>query len=215
MRSLVIAIVGSGDDGVVASGELILGAFTQEGYYGMMCTRSGTSVRGDELSCGLRVSTLPVLSPAGSPDLAVVHNWEDFRRLRGKLHVDGDTVFVYEQRTGIDPSAIPLGDLKPAAAVPVPIEELAEKASGLPWAKGQVVAGLLAGWLGLPVRRIQEGIVTRSGRSEDDMQRRRGQAFAAGAAYAKLHPLAGCPMIDKPPAGNRLRPHYCDLLNIV
>ncbi len=202
MRSLVIGIVGSGGDGVAAAGESLLRAFAQEGYFGILSKSSGAQIRGGESSCRLRVSVTPVLNPGDGLDLAVVHNWEDYLRLRTDFPVSGDTVVVYEQRTGLKPASIPLGDVQPMAAVAVPIEELAIKATGLPEAKEGVVVGLLSGWLGLPLKRGQDVNGTPRAKTEHANSRISRQAFAAGAAYARLHPLPLDLRMNRPAFGN-------------
>src|SRR5208283_1501099 len=123
-EDLIIGIAGSGGDGVVSAGESLITAAALEGYHGVMTKSFGSQIRGGEASCRLRLATEPVLNPNGPLDVAVVLNWEDFRRFGGELPVEPATIVIYESNTGVAPGQLPLEGLMPGAVFSVPIAEM-------------------------------------------------------------------------------------------
>jgi 2-oxoglutarate ferredoxin oxidoreductase subunit alpha len=202
---LIIGMAGSGGDGIVSAGESLIGAAAQEGYFAILTKSFGSQIRGGESSCRLRVSTRPVLNPGGALDVAVVLNWEDFLKFGGELPVDGDTIVIYERKTGVEPAQLPLRGVTPAAVLPVPMEDMAMQAAGILLAKNNVVLGLLAGWFGLARQSILEGIRKKFARKGDAVLQSNERAFAAGLEYAEKNPLHLDRRLQPPPAGDRRR----------
>jgi 2-oxoglutarate ferredoxin oxidoreductase subunit alpha len=198
-------MAGSGGDGIVSAGESLIGAAAQEGYFAILTKSFGSQIRGGESSCRLRVSTRPVLNPGGALDVAVVLNWEDFLKFGGELPVDGDTIVIYERKTGVEPAQLPLRGVTPAAVLPVPMEDMAMQAAGILLAKNNVVLGLLAGWFGLARQSILEGIRKKFARKGDAVLQSNERAFAAGLEYAEKNPLHLDRRLQPPPAGDRRR----------
>jgi 2-oxoglutarate/2-oxoacid ferredoxin oxidoreductase subunit alpha len=188
LNDLIIGMAGSGGDGIVSAGESLMSAAAQEGYYAILTKSFGSQIRGGESSCRLRMSTTPVLNPAGALSAAVALNWEDFLRFGGELPVTADTVLIYEQKTGVAPDAIPL-KVKPTIVRVAPIEELAKSAAGTLQAKNNVVLGLLAGWFGMGQQGILDGIKKKFGKKGPEVLAGNERAFAAGVSYAEQHPI--------------------------
>lgn len=189
LKDLIIGMAGSGGDGIVSAGESLMSAAAQEGYYAILTKSFGSQIRGGESSCRLRVATDPVLNPGGALSVAVALNWEDFLRFGRELPVTGETVVIYEKKTGVEPAAIPL-KVRPAVVKVVPIEELAKSAAGTLQAKNNVVLGLLAGWFGLGREAILDGIRKKFGKKGADILAGNERAFAAGLAHAELDPIS-------------------------
>jgi 2-oxoglutarate ferredoxin oxidoreductase subunit alpha len=194
---LIIGMAGSGGDGIVSAGESLISASAAAGYFAVLTKSFGSQIRGGESSCRLRVSTRPVLNPGGALDVAVVLNWEDFLKFGGELRVGPDTLVIYESKTGVDPAALPLPGVVPAAALPVPMEDLAMQTAGALLAKNNLVLGLLAGWFGLAGEHILDGIRKKFARKGEAVLQGNERAFAAGLEYTRGHPLT---------PGRRLRP---------
>lgn len=165
-----------------------MSAAAQEGYYAILTKSFGSQIRGGESSCRLRIATTPVLNPAGDLTVAVALNWEDFLRFGGELATNADTIVIYEQKTGVEPAAIPL-KLRPALALAVPIEDLAKKHAGTLQAKNNVVLGLLAGWFGLGREAILAGLRKKFAKKGADVLQGNERAYAAGLAYADERPI--------------------------
>src|ERR1035437_817199 len=202
MDDLIIGMAGSGGDGIVSAGESLISAMAHAGYFAILTKSFGSQIRGGESSCRLRVATTPVLNPGGALNVAVVLNWEDFLKFGGELPVDEKTIVIYESKTGVAASALPLGGVKPALALSVPMEDMAMNSAGVLLAKNNVVLGLLAGWYGLASESILGGIRKKFARKGEAVLQGNERAFAAGVAYAEQHPIG---------AKYRLAPAIVDL----
>ena len=200
-QDLIIGIAGSGGDGVVSAGESLITAAALEGYHGIMTKSFGSQIRGGEASCRLRLAARPVLNPNGPLDVAVVLNWEDFRRFGGELPVEPSTIVIYESNTGVAPDKLPLEGVRPSAAFSVPITEMAEKQAGTTKAKNIVVTGLLAGWFGLGRESMLAGIRKKFGRKGAAVVEGNVRAFQAGLDFAGAHPLKEDRKLPAPQAG--------------
>jgi 2-oxoglutarate/2-oxoacid ferredoxin oxidoreductase subunit alpha len=188
-EDLIIGIAGAGGDGVVSASESLMTAAALEGYHGIMTKSFGSQIRGGEASCRLRLATQPVLNPNGPLDVAVVLNWEDFRRFGGELPVESGTVVIYESKTGVAPDKLPLEGVKPGVVFSVPITEMAEKNAGTDKAKNIVVIGLLAGWFGIGRAGMLSGIRKKFAKKGAAVVEGNVRAFQAGLEFSEGHPL--------------------------
>ncbi len=192
MRSdLTIGMAGSGGDGIVSAGEFLITAAALEGYHAIMTKSFGPQIRGGESSCRLRISTDKVLNAGGTLDVAVALNWEDFLRFGAELPVGGNTIVIYESKTGVAPDKIPLVGVKPAVVLPVPIGELSRKAAATDKAKNTIVLGLLAGWFGIAPQSILAGLHKKLAKKGPEVFQANERAFATGIEYTQEHPLTG------------------------
>ena len=187
--NLVIGMAGSGGDGIVSAGESLLAAAAAEGFHGIMTKSFGSQIRGGESSCRVRLSTKAVLNPGGTLDVAVALNWEDFLRFGAELPVGGNTVVIYESKTGVAPDKLPLVGVTPAEAVPVPFGDMARQYGGTDKAKNTVVLGLLAGWFGTARESLLKGIHKKLAKKGAEVLAGAERAFGAGIEYAEQHPL--------------------------
>ncbi len=188
-NDLVIGMAGSGGDGIVSAGESLISAAARVGYHAMMTKSFGSQIRGGESSCRVRLATTPVLNPGGALDVAVALNWEDFLKFGAELPVGGETVVIYDSKTGVAPEDLPLVGVSPAEVWPVPIGEMAKEFAGTEKAKTAVVLGLIAGWFGIPAEPILAGIRRKLGKKGQELVEANERAFAAGIAYGDSHPL--------------------------
>jgi len=202
-NDLIIGMAGSGGDGIISAGESLMTAMAIEGYHAIMTKSFGSQIRGGESSCRLRISTDPVRSLGGTLDVAVALNWEDFLRFGSELPVGGRTVVIYDANTKVPPDKLPLTEVRPAVAIPVPIQETARQHAGTDKAKNTVVLGLLAGWFGLAREGVLAGIRKKFSKKGEQVLQGNEQAFAAGLEFAAAHPIAPDVVIAPPkPAKN-------------
>ena len=198
MDDLVIGMAGSGGDGIVSAGESLISAAAYEGYYAMMTKSFGSQVRGGESSCRVRLSTGRVQNPGGALDFAVALNWEDFLKFGAELPVTGDTIVVYDAKTGIAPDAIPLAGVTPKEVFAVPIGDMAKQATGTEKAKNTVVLGLIAGWFGIAREAILRGIRKKFAKKGAELVAANEKAFALGEQFAAENPLKVTRQMGKP-----------------
>jgi 2-oxoglutarate/2-oxoacid ferredoxin oxidoreductase subunit alpha len=186
---LVIGMAGSGGDGIVSAGESLIAAAAMEGYNGIMTKSFGSQIRGGESSCRVRVSTRPVLNPGGTLDVAIALNWDDFMKFGAELPVGGNTVVIYDTRSGVAADKLPLVGVTPSEVLPVPIGDMARDTAGTDRAKNTIILGLIAGWFGIGREAILKGIRKKLGKKGAELLEANEKAFAAGIAYAEQHPL--------------------------
>ncbi len=185
---LVIGMAGAGGDGVISAGEALMSAAARDGYRAIMTKSYGSQIRGGESSFRLRLAVDRLFNAAGTLDIAIVLNWEDFLRFGAELPVDGRTTVVYDEATGVAPAEVPLG-VRPAETIAVPIGQMAKDTAGTDKAKNTIVLGLLAGWLGLPHEGLLGGLRKRFAKKSPEVLEGNERAFAAGVAFAAAHPL--------------------------
>src|SRR5215831_13917380 len=203
VQDLIIGIAGAGGDGVVSAGESLITAAALEGYYAIMTKSFGSQIRGGEASCRLRLATQPVLNPNGPLDVAVVLNWDDFRRFGAELPVQSDTIVIYESETGVAPGNLPLEGVAPTTVFNVPITEMAQEHAGTDKAKNIVVIGLLAGWFGLGRESMLAGIRKKFAKKGVTILEGNVRAFQVGLEYAEAHRLKHERKLRAPRAGTQ------------
>ncbi len=186
---LMIGMAGSGGDGIVSAGESLTSAAAYEGYHVIMAKAFGSQIRGGESSCRVRISNEPIFNSAGTLDVAVALNWDDFMKFGAELPVGGKTVVIYDAGCGIPPDEIPLIGVSPSEVCSVPIAEMARRTSGGDRAKNIVVLGLLAGWFGIAREALLRGMHKRFAKKSQAVLQGAEDAFAAGVEYATDHPL--------------------------
>lgn len=103
-KSLVIAIAGSGGDGVALAGDLLLGMAARQGLYGVLVQSYGPQIRGGESAVVLRLSESEVCYEADRTDLLLCFRLSDLKRFRGSLHLHDDSLLILEESdTGTAP----------------------------------------------------------------------------------------------------------------
>jgi len=206
MDDLVIGMAGSGGDGIVSAGESLIAAAAYEGYHALMTKSFGSQVRGGESSCRVRLSTHRVHNPGGALDVAVALNWDDFLKFGAELPVSGDTVVIYDSKSGVAPNALPLVGVSPKEVFAVPIGDMAKAATGSDKAKNTVVLGLIAGWFDIARESILRGFRKKFAKKGEEMVKANEKAFALGEEFARAHPLERTRKFDRPESnqGNKL-----------
>ena len=186
---LVFGMAGAGGDGIVSAGESLTAAAAAGGYHAIMTKSFGSQIRGGESSCRVRVSTRPIGTCNGTLDVAVALNWDDFLKFGAELPVGGNTVVIYEAKTGVAPDRHPLAGVSPAEVLAVPIADLAKKSAGTDKAKNTVVLGLLTGWFDVARASILHGLEKKLAKKGEEVLAAARRSFAAGMEYALSHPL--------------------------
>ncbi len=198
-RDIVIGMAGSGGDGIVSAGESLISAAAREGYHALMTKSFGPQIRGGESSCRVRISTEPVWNPGGALDVAIALNWDDFLKFGAELNVNGDTVVIYDSKTGVAPGALPLGGIQPREVHSIPLAELTKAAADTEKAKNSLVVGLLSTWLGIAQDGLRKGLQKRFAKKGEELLAANMRAFDAGVAYAIGHPMTRRFDLEKPP----------------
>ena len=122
---IVIGIVGSGGDGVISSGELLVSAAAAEGLYATILKSFGPQIRGGESSCRVRISQDEALSYGDHLDVLVAFNWADFARFREELVMAPGVLVIYDTKDGTPPDEIPVDPALEPIVLQVPFHDLA------------------------------------------------------------------------------------------
>jgi 2-oxoglutarate ferredoxin oxidoreductase subunit alpha len=97
-RSVVIAIAGSGGDGVALIGDLLLKMAAHQGLYGMLVQSYGPQIRGGESAVVLRIGERETLYEGDDTDLLVCFKAADLKRFKGSLRLHEDSLLILEER---------------------------------------------------------------------------------------------------------------------
>jgi 2-oxoglutarate ferredoxin oxidoreductase subunit alpha len=200
---LIIGMAGSGGDGIVFAGEVLVTAAALEGYHAILTKSFGSQIRGGESSCRLRVSRDPVLTPAGPLDVAVALDWDDFAKFGAELPVDGHTVVVYETATGVAPDRLPLPGVRPLEVAAVPFDALSREAVGTDRSRNAVLLGVLAAWFALPEGAIASALRTKLARKGGPAVEAGLRAFQAGLDWARARTLRAAALDAPAPNASR------------
>jgi len=109
--SLVIALVGSGGDGIALLGDLLLQMAARQGLYGMMVQSYGPQIRGGESAVILRVGREEISYEGDRTDVFLCLRLADLKRFQGAVRLHpGSVVLLEESDTGELPDWIGRSD---------------------------------------------------------------------------------------------------------
>jgi len=95
-RSIVIAIAGSGGDGVALIGDLLLKMAAHQGLYGILVQSYGPQIRGGESAVVLRIGERETCYEGDATDLLVCFRASDLKRFRGSLLLHEDSQLILD-----------------------------------------------------------------------------------------------------------------------
>jgi len=180
---IVIGIVGSGGDGVISSGELLVSAAAAEGLYATILKSFGPQIRGGESSCRVRISQDEALSYGDLLDVLVAFNWTDFKRFSEELALAPGVVVIYDTKDGTLPGEIPVNPALEPIVIQVPFHELATEATGSSLSKNILVLGVLGELFDLPTEGIAGAVDRKFRRKGEEVRAANRKALDAGRAY--------------------------------
>jgi 2-oxoglutarate ferredoxin oxidoreductase subunit alpha len=181
--------VGSGGDGVVTLGELLVSVAARAGAYAIMTKAFGPQVRGGESSCRVRIASAPLHGAGGDVDHAVIHDFEDYAKLASELPVGPESIVVFDTGAGGSAASAPF-PAKPREVRGLPLSELSRKAAKSPRSRASVALGMIATWLELPEAPLAAELRARLASRGEDFVRASDEAFRAGVELARSSPLA-------------------------
>jgi 2-oxoglutarate ferredoxin oxidoreductase subunit alpha len=95
--SLVIAIVGSGGDGVALLGDLVLRMAAHRGLYGVLVQSYGPQIRGGESAVVLRIAREETHYEGDETDLLLCFRLADLRRFQGSIRLHPRSIVMLEK----------------------------------------------------------------------------------------------------------------------
>jgi 2-oxoglutarate ferredoxin oxidoreductase subunit alpha len=190
--SVGLALVGSGGDGIVLLGNLMLGLAARHGLYGMQVLSYGPQIRGGESAAVLRLSSAPVQYEGDEVDALVCFRVSDLRRFAGQLRMHAKARLVLDTA---DTTPLPEG-LGHAGAdafrYPFVRYENGVEVPGEP--RNMLAFGLLCRAFGFDPARARALLEEKFAHRPESLARNRA-AFDHAFAEVSIEPLPGAPAL--------------------
>jgi 2-oxoglutarate ferredoxin oxidoreductase subunit alpha len=199
---MTLFLMGSGGDGVITAGSLLLGAAARHGLVCHMTKSFGPQIRGGESAAWLQLSPEPILSPPHGVELMLVLSWQAWPQFRSQVVLAPGAVVLQD---AADPTAAP-EDLVDAAGdaiqpIALPLKAISQELTGGHLARNTVALGALLGLLGLPEGSVREALGRKLAKRGPQVVESNQQALARGRALAGEAPVAG--LVQPLPSGER------------
>ena len=123
-EDLTLAFVGSGGEGVISAGEILVRATAHDGLFSLMTKEYGPQIRGGESFAQVRIRKLPVPSPGDFLDALVVLSWNNFYHFSEEILLQEDTIVLHDSA---DPPPTELPFPKRIRLISIPLTEIARK----------------------------------------------------------------------------------------
>ena len=162
VRSLSIALAGSGGSGVMTAGNLLVDAAARAGYYGLMVRTSGPQIRGGEAAALVRLAAAPVATLDDRFDVLLAIDWQNVGRFFDEIPLAASSVIVGDPDEGAVPDVYTATG---AAFAPVPLKKTAKGIAGS-WTN-MVALGVAGALAGIP-RAALEAALRASWKRDDE-----------------------------------------------
>jgi 2-oxoglutarate/2-oxoacid ferredoxin oxidoreductase subunit alpha len=149
-NELNLGIVGSGGDGVMVAGEILVSAAARDGLNCIMLKSFGPQIRGGESACKIRISSGRVSVQADDLDILIAFNWKDYPRFGNELFLRPGGIVLEEGEEGEPEPERPIIGPQPGAIYRVPLSRLAKEGTGGRVSRNMVALGVVSGLFGLP-----------------------------------------------------------------
>lgn len=200
--SLVVAIVGSGGDGVALMGTLLLRMAARQGLFGMMVQSYGPQIRGGESAVVLRFATSEIQYEGDQADLVLCFRLADLKRFQGAVRLHArSTLIVDAADTGAVPEWLGSSD-RPAFRYPFARIENGLEVAGDP--KNMLGLGLVCRALGWPPEPAHEEMRKRFAKYPKSIE-------ANLAAFDRAYACPDLPTL--PPLTTEAAPHFIETGN--
>jgi|TARA_Y100000031_G_scaffold142437_1_gene171944 2-oxoglutarate ferredoxin oxidoreductase subunit alpha len=150
-RTLSVALVGSGGDGIMTAGDTLLRAASKAGWYGLITRSVGPQIRGGESLAFLRLANYPVEAQSDHVDILVALDWPSVLRFTDELPLYEGTVVIGNSATGEPPESVRASSGRCESI------DFAEIMSAVSGARANTIAvGVVAGLIGIPMELVGE-----------------------------------------------------------
>jgi len=187
MQDITIAIAGSGGDGIVTAGDLLVAAGANEGLYCFMTKSFGPQIRGGESSCKIRMSQEQVLTPGDTVDVLVVFSWNDLLKFKNEIILAKGGHLIFDEEAGDVPDDVDLHFEIDSLGMfeKGPLTSLSEEATGSGRSKNIVLLGVLSELYGLPSEGLEKALIKKIARKHAEVLENAMRAVGAGRKYAR------------------------------
>jgi 2-oxoglutarate ferredoxin oxidoreductase subunit alpha len=160
-QTLSVAVTGSGGSGVVTTGQMLLKAVANAGFYGLMSRSAGPQIRGGESAAMLRIGTASVNCLDDRYQLLMALDWLNADRFAEEIPLTTESLIICDSDSGDIPDAIAGYG---ARVMEIPLKKMAKEVSG--GRINMIGLGILCELLGLPEQSalaVVESALTRKG----------------------------------------------------
>ncbi len=186
-NDIVIAIVGSGGDGVISAGEILAKAAAHEGLYVFMTKSYGPQIRGGESSCRIRLSHDRILTPGDEIDALLVFQWQDFHCFREEYTLSENCIVFVDEKDVTPEAEIPIPRHLLANIRKIPFEKIAMEKAGTKLAKNMALIGSLIELVNWPEIAVQTAIKERFKRKGEEAITANLTAVESGKDYVRYN----------------------------
>ncbi|RKY51494.1 MAG: 2-oxoacid:acceptor oxidoreductase subunit alpha [Candidatus Neomarinimicrobiota bacterium] len=184
-NNIVIGIAGSGGDGVISAGEILVNAASSDGLFVFMLKSYGAQIRGGESSVRVRMSSEPVATQGDKLDILVVFSWKDFLKFQSEMLLEDHVVILSDLEDSFPEENIPIPADKLKNWYKVPFNQLATDAAGTSLAKNIAMLGVISELFNLPKTALEKSIKKKFGGKRKDIVEMNLNALKAGRDYVK------------------------------
>jgi 2-oxoglutarate/2-oxoacid ferredoxin oxidoreductase subunit alpha len=188
---MTLFLMGTGGDGVITAGGLVLGAAARHGLVCHMTKSFGPQIRGGESAAWLQISPEPISSPPHGVEIMVVLSWRAHPQFRSQLVLaPGALVFQDSADATEPPEDLVDSAGQPVVPIRIPLREISQQETGGHMARNTVAVGALLGLLGLPQDPVRQALARRLGKRGAAVVDGNLRALDRGRALATEAPLA-------------------------
>jgi len=182
-KNIVIGIAGSGGDGVISAGEILVNAASSEGLFVFMLKSFGPQIRGGESSVRVRMSDFPVETQGDKIDILVVLSWSNFLRFKSEMILEDKVIVVSDTNDPMADEDVPLSEEQRKFWYKIPFAKLSEDLTGHKQAKNIVMLGAISELFSLPKDALKKSIKKKFKYKTSEVIESNISALKAGADY--------------------------------
>ena len=165
MRSLSIALAGSGGSGVMTAGEMLLDAAARADLYGLMVRTSGPQIRGGEAAALVRLAQSQVVTLDDAFDLLLAIDWQGVNRFADEIPLRASSLVVSDTDEGEAPDVFQASG---ARLLTLPLKKTAKAIAGS-WVN-MVALGLSGTLAGIPAEALEAALRSSWKKTEAGLQ---------------------------------------------
>ncbi|MBN2694404.1 2-oxoacid:acceptor oxidoreductase subunit alpha [bacterium] len=183
-NDFILTIIGSGGDGVISAGEILLSAAASEGLFGFLLKSFGPQIRGGESSIKLRISNEEIFTQGDFVQVLLVFNWGDFPRFKTEYDLSDGAIIISDSDDKLSPLSQNLPwDEKKLVNIQIPITRLTKELTGSTFNKNIFSLGLLSAMFNLPSEGLHKAIKRKFKKKSEDVLKSNIDALEAGIKW--------------------------------
>ncbi len=184
-KNIVIGIAGSGGDGVISAGEILVNAASSEGLFVFMLKSFGPQIRGGESSVRVRMSDMPVQTQGDKIDILVVLCWSNVLRFKAEMILEDKVMIVSDCDDPMPDEEVPLTESQQEFWYKIPFAKISEDLTGAKLAKNIVMLGAISELFNLPKDALQKSIEKKFKYKDQEIIDSNISALKAGQEFVK------------------------------